>query len=80
MNNPRVFSKCLKDGKQISGIFSLVYSKPNQPAVLVDSAPIGGKTLGRVLTINPQWLRKVQNPDYEYEYDGLIDIWKAERN
>jgi hypothetical protein len=78
---PKVFSKCLKDGKNVAGLFDLVYDAKGQPSVVVDFSPIGdNKKLARVLTINPQWLRRVQNPDFEYEYDGLIDIWKAERN
>ena len=77
--NPRVFSKCLKDGKQISGIFDLIYDK-GQPAVAIGGVLLGEKTVAHVLTINPQWLRKVQNPDYQFEYDGLIVIPSAAKN
>jgi hypothetical protein len=80
MAMPKLFSKCLKDGRQITGIFELVYDEKRQPAVVVDTVKIGGKNLARTLTINPQWLRKVQKTDYEFVYDGVIDIWKSERN
>jgi len=77
---PKVFSKCLKDGKQISGLFDLVYDEKRQPAVVVDVVKTGSVNLARTMTINPQWLHKVQNLGYEFVYDGVIDIWKSERN
>jgi len=77
---PKVFSRCLKDGKEITGLFELVFDGHLQPCVVVDSVKKRGKTLARTLSINPQWLRKVQNPGYEYEYDGVIDIWPPNRN
>ncbi len=77
---PKVFAKCLKDGRQITGLFELVYDEKHQPAVVVDIVKTGGVNLGRLLTINPLWLRKVQSADYEFVYDGVIDIWKSNRN
>lgn len=76
----RVLAKCLKEGKQISGIFDLVYDEKRQPAVVVDFVKTGGVNLARTLTINPQWLRRVENSGYEFVYDGVIDIQKSDRN
>ena len=77
---PKVFAKCLRNGVQTSALFELVFDERLQPAVVVDAVKKRGKTLARTLTINPQWLRRVQNHGYEYEYDGLIDIQESNRN
>jgi hypothetical protein len=79
-NMPKVFAKCIKDGKEITGLFELVFDENLQPYVVVDAAKKPGKTLARTLSINPQWLRRVQKSGYEYEYGGVINIWPSNRN
>lgn len=71
----RVFSQCLKDGRKMSGVFSLAKLASGLPCVIVDYSelPVAGK-LVRTLSLNPARLRKVQSPHYEYVYDGLLDL------
>jgi hypothetical protein len=77
---PKIFAKCLKDWKEISGLFELVYDETRQPAVVVDLAKVGDKTIARTLTINPQWIQTVENLPYEFAYSGLIVISKPQEN
>jgi hypothetical protein len=77
---PKVFSKCLKDGKEVNGILALSFDTDGQPLVAIDFAKAGAKTIAHALTINPQWLRKVESLDYEYVYDGVIILPKPQGN
>lgn len=78
--NPKVFSECMKDGKRISGIFSLVFDEQKRPSVVYADVLVAGVKYAKTLTINPQWLRKVENPDFQYVYDGLIVIPVPQNN
>ena len=77
----RVYSQCLKDGRKMSGVFSLTKLASGMPCVIVDHSelPVAGK-LVRTLSLNPARLRKVQSPHYEYVYDGLLDLSPSNRN
>ena len=77
----RVYSQCLKDGRKMSGVFSLTKLASGMPCVIVDysALPVAGK-LVRTLSLNPARLRKVQSQHYEYVYDGLLDLSSSNRN
>jgi len=70
--HPKVRSRFKNEnGFILEGTFFLSGSM-DKPEVIYEMQRIDGATLLATLSLNPEWLVKVDNPKYQYHYSGLI--------
>lgn len=74
-----VDAECEKDGKIMRGIFQLRFVD-GMPWAVYDAQEIGGQQFAKMLSLNPEWLKRVDAPTHQYEYTGRIQFPKTGAN